>query len=370
VSKPAQRAYLGTFVFAATSLIVLTLSTIAYTLFYYNYVPTIGVEKTIHLQFGYLSPLSKARTSFQLTVGINRNGHPYGAVSLSSHLVSNQPYDISLLLHLPRSPTNLQAGNFMIDLALLGPSNTTGPILALSRRPTILQYKSTLVEAAHTLTGLPWFVLGWRKESEVLKVSMFEGVVFKKGWRNIPEKVRVVLEVGSEMQFYDVGLQIVARLRGIRWFLYNHRILAYLVFTSGFFIVTMSSTLLAYFVLSIYFAPTTPGPHELKPSSIKTTSESDTEPFNPLSTSDLSDTARTFPTFGRQMPLHYTPVKKEEDVRVKSEEEQLLGVQPMIGEADDEDEEDFEETEGSRWRDSGIGTGVEDSGLKVRKRRA
>jgi len=56
-------------------------------------------------------------------------------------------------------------------------------------------------------------------------------------------------------------------------------------------------------------------------------------------------------------------------VRVKSEEEQLLGVQPLIGEADDEDEEDYEETEGSRWRDSGIGTGVEDSELKVRKRR-
>lgn len=54
VSKPAQRAYLGTFLFATTSLILVFISTVAYVLFYYSYVPQIGVERTIHLQFGYM----------------------------------------------------------------------------------------------------------------------------------------------------------------------------------------------------------------------------------------------------------------------------------------------------------------------------
>ncbi|KAL8846971.1 MAG: hypothetical protein Q9221_007965, partial [Calogaya cf. arnoldii] len=52
VSKPAQKAYLGTFLFATTSLFLLGLSTIAYALFYFNYVPQVSVERTIHLQFG------------------------------------------------------------------------------------------------------------------------------------------------------------------------------------------------------------------------------------------------------------------------------------------------------------------------------
>ena len=57
VSKPAPRAYLGTFLVALTSILLLCVSTVAYTLFYYNYVPQNSVERVVHLQFGcaYLS---------------------------------------------------------------------------------------------------------------------------------------------------------------------------------------------------------------------------------------------------------------------------------------------------------------------------
>lgn len=56
LSKPAQKAYLGSFLLATTSLFLLALSTIAYALFYFNYVPQVSVERTIHLQFGYGLP--------------------------------------------------------------------------------------------------------------------------------------------------------------------------------------------------------------------------------------------------------------------------------------------------------------------------
>ena len=52
-SKPAQKAYLGTLLFAIASCILIAVSTVAYALFYYNYIPQIGVERVIHLQFGY-----------------------------------------------------------------------------------------------------------------------------------------------------------------------------------------------------------------------------------------------------------------------------------------------------------------------------
>jgi seipin len=51
-SKPAQRTYLNTILFMITSTILLGLAAFAYILFYLNYVPQIGIEKIVHLQYG------------------------------------------------------------------------------------------------------------------------------------------------------------------------------------------------------------------------------------------------------------------------------------------------------------------------------
>ncbi len=76
---------------------------------------------------------------------------------------------------------------------------------------------------------------------------------------------------------------------------------------------------------------------------------------------DLSDTPRTFPTYGRQPPLRYVPKVKEED----NEESVLdeIADQPPAAEADDEDEEegeDFPQRGGKT--DSGIGTSFSEAG--------
>src|SRR5450755_4398515 len=139
-SRPAIKAYLSTLLFLAFSLILVAISTTAYALFYYSYVPQLGLETTLHLQYGDAA-------------------HAHATATLdSSALSSQQPYDISLELHLPRTPTNLAAGNFMLDLSLLSrPSSTTtapaaGAVppnsstpLAHSRRPAILPYQSPLL---------------------------------------------------------------------------------------------------------------------------------------------------------------------------------------------------------------------------------
>lgn len=141
---------------------------------------------------------------------------------MSGALASLQPYDITLSLHLPRTPSNLAAGNFMLDLSLHPPPdpstsalNSSAPALARSRRPAILTYASPIVGTARTLSGLPWHVLGWR-ESEVVEVRMFEGVRFQRGWRNVPGWVGVGVEADEKMQFYEVGVRIVARFGGLR----------------------------------------------------------------------------------------------------------------------------------------------------------
>ena len=120
----------------------------------------------------------------------------------------------------------------MLDLSLVSPetagytadkrgssssaSDTHVSVIARSRRPAILTYVSPIVDAASTLSGLLWYILGWKKESEALEVSMFEGVEFGKGRKNIPQSVRVVIDADEKMQFYDLRVKIVAKLGGLR----------------------------------------------------------------------------------------------------------------------------------------------------------
>lgn len=116
----------------------------------------------------------------------------------------------------------------MLDLSLLAPSKVLSSTekllpeaalkqrLAHSRRPAILTYASPIIDTASTLTGLPFYVLGWKTESEVVEVSMFEGVEFPKGWRNVPQEVRLIVEADEKMQFYEVGVRIFAKFGGLR----------------------------------------------------------------------------------------------------------------------------------------------------------
>lgn len=46
---------------------------------------------------------------------------------------------------------------------------------------------------------------------------MFEGVVFARGWRNLPESVKVVIEADEKMQFYEISIKIVAKFSGLRY---------------------------------------------------------------------------------------------------------------------------------------------------------
>lgn len=138
-------------------------------------------------------------------------------------------------MHLPRTPNNLAVGNFMLDLSLLSPPESpnipgfsiptstngitgmsTTRTLAHSRRPAILTYASLITDTANTLSGLPWFFLGWKTESEVLEISMFEGVEFPRGSANIPQELKLVIDADEKMQFYEVGVRIVARFGGLR----------------------------------------------------------------------------------------------------------------------------------------------------------
>jgi seipin len=159
--------------------------------------------------------------------------------------------------------------------------------------------------------------------------------------------------------------------------MYNYRLSSFVVFSAAFWIVEMLAATVTWAVLSYYIFAN-------KDSSNPTTDETadpDNKPIKAESDDgtidDMSDTERTFPTYGRQPPLRYSSphIKKEES------EEPVLAPLRAGEAADDEDEsDDFvldasgAVTGGRDGRDdSGIGTSME-SGVeqreKVRKRRS
>ena len=111
----------------------------------------------------------------------------------------------------------------MIDLQLFAPAAPgiekvePAALLAHQRRPAILTYHSFAMEHIHRAVALPWYILGFRQESEVLDLSLMEEATFSRGWRNVPSSARVELQSDGKLQVYSVELAFKARLRGLRY---------------------------------------------------------------------------------------------------------------------------------------------------------
>lgn len=232
------------------------------------------------------------------------------------------------------------------------PSPHSDTPVSRSRRPAIMTHISPLVENAHIVANMLWFIVGWKRESEKLDVKMFERISFARGQKNVPDRIQIVVEADEKMQFYDAAVRVHARFHGLRWIMYNHRIFSFVFFTSAFFGVSLFFAGGAYFLFGARASDENSAQAKQEPARIKSEDLSD-----PLSTADLSDTPRRFPGLGRRQGLAYTGHSSSgfasgQDVRIKEEESPAL--MPLTAvEADDEDEE------ADSWRDSGIGTGRE-----------
>ncbi|KAI4853641.1 hypothetical protein E4T44_00708 [Aureobasidium sp. EXF-8845] len=347
VSKPAQRAYLTSVLFFSTCFFLLIVSIAAYLAFYWSYIPRIGFSRPIHLQFDSLeSP-------------------PWGVANLAPELVSLQPYDVKIQLRLPRTKTNTEIGNFMVETALFAPGEkgsvvddsripvakdpTATKVLASSRRTAILTYYSPVVDLARKATELHWLILGWRLEAETIEIPVFNGVSFAKGWRNVPDTMQIQVQSSARMQIYEANVIFKARFQGLRWIMYNHRITSAFVFIGAFWGTGVLFTAICWAVLSVWiFSSGDNTPVKTDTDDHKRIKAEDTEDEEQ---SKLSDTERTYPSYSKGPAMRYTSatIKKEE-----TEPEPFPSLLPTALEADDEDESDD-------FFDSGLGTSLESS---------
>ena len=194
---------------------------------------------------------------------------------LSSQLVLEQAYDVSVELTLPRSPPNTERGNFMVALFAIK-SRPEDPGFSLtaawaqqpppdpyahvtpenvvfsSRRPALIPYRDPLVARAARLVFLPYHIFfSPRAETAALSVPMGELVEFR---RDLPLALLLDVQAGQTLQVYAATVTLVARLRGLRWLMYNHRVLSFVAGTALFWFAEMLSMAVAWLLVAHYFA--------------------------------------------------------------------------------------------------------------------
>ncbi|KFY46849.1 hypothetical protein V494_00305 [Pseudogymnoascus sp. VKM F-4513 (FW-928)] len=353
-----------------TSTTLFGLAIVAYVLFYANYIPKIGIEREVHLQYG------------------DDTSNPYGLVSLDNSVMPQQAYDVLVEIDLPTSPANNDLGNFMVDMVMLSseykdssrPGTSTsrpsdlhswipaGSILFSSRRPAILTFRSDVVSLGKQLAGLPLYILGWSRESEKLLVPMAEGIVFEKGYKNAPRKVYLDIQCRHQqaLQVYNMRLLLRARFSGLRWLMYNHRILSFMVFTTAFWAAEVFFALVAWILLQSTFNATedqnSPVEQKFQGGSSKVKTEPLDDDVLDTDDSDVQDWSRRYTAYDRPAPVQHEPlIKKEDDEKnpLSSEAPAYLKTE----EADDESEDPtytrdiFKEGRSA----SGVGTSLSES---------
>ncbi|CAM1502048.1 Fc.00g040320.m01.CDS01 [Cosmosporella sp. VM-42] len=354
-SKPVQRAVVNSVLLVSSAVSLFCLAGIASALFFQNFVPDQVVTIPVHLQYG---------------AGLN----PYGIVPLTtSPMKSQQEYDISMTLSMPRSPPNLERGNFMISLHLLDSKADDRldksarkyadshegfeghRVLYSSRRPALFPYVDPVVSLASRVLFLFYHMLVPSSSTTTMMIPVAERVWFSK-YATIPNSAYVEIEAGQSVQIYHATLSLTAQLRGLRWLMFHYRLPTYLAFTFLFWVFEIVFMAVAWTIWSALAGSA--GDYGSKHEgsgrqAIKDTDESEGR-------GEESDRPETFPTYGRQPPLKYEPEVKQE-----FEDDQPLSELPVGGaEADDDSSE-----EDRRARDSGIGTSYsEGGGGSVRKR--
>lgn len=364
----------------------------------------------MYLQFHHSTSgaIPTSPTTVLQTHDVSAKNWPYGIANIPG-LVARQKYDVVVELTVPRSATNLNAGNWMVGLEMRGPSTAAGglkgmlgwdeewdvqdhsqggvpgettqkmdadtlanapTVLARSRRPAILTYRSYVIEHVHRLLRLPLYLIGWHTESEYLEISMMEGVEFERGVKSVPTSVKVEIRAKYPLEVYTVAVRLSAKMEGLRWIMYRYWLSSAVLGITLFWSVEMAVLLCTWAVFTLLFG--SPLPAQRK--GIKQEHDGDVTPKREPRDEDAtdpgtpySDTSRTFPTLSTQQPLHYasaTPTSPKSERNTPALEDIPTREE---AEADDEEDDDFileeplprsAERDGI-FTDSGIGTSVE-----------
>lgn len=258
--RPVANALVGTSVVMSVLAITLGLlygfAVLSYIVVYNEYIPTQVRTVPVHLQYGY---------------DIN----PYGMADLRGlRLMANQDYDVKVTLAIPRSPQNLDRGNFMLELKLLNQGSTGFPlpitvapatkeqlpetsVILTTTRPVLVPYTDPFVALASKALFILYHVLYPFADRQTLDVTVIERTVFGQ-LSGTPNALYLELTAGQTFQTYSAEVSFVAQLSGLKWLMYHHRFLGFFLFTWTFWLCEIFFMLATTGLVMAYLGRGTP----------------------------------------------------------------------------------------------------------------
>ncbi|KAI8577729.1 hypothetical protein K450DRAFT_250554 [Umbelopsis ramanniana AG] len=226
-SPRVQRTVIRTaFLTIALSWIV-SVACSAYIAFYMAHVP-----KTAHIEPVYLQ-YDKGMNPMAL-VDLTQKG------TYTKPLRHEQQYRVDIHMHVPSSEINFDVGNFMVRVDLKAADDKT---VAFSSRPSILRYQSALHRTLAVFARALPLLLGLAKETQTLVVPMMEHFVEDQS-HSVTKAIVSVSD--SRLQVYSMQLHMVADFHGLRYYMYNHRIITAMVFITLFICIELSFATVAW----------------------------------------------------------------------------------------------------------------------------
>lgn len=149
-------------------------------------------------------------------------------------------YTITVELDLPESPENSQIGMFMVNLTLY---SYTGGQIAASIKPTILRYKSSLLQIFSTVFYSLPLVLGLTEEKQKQSIVMFDD--YQEPFTEGSIYARVTI-LSHKIQLYNVELTFDAIFSGLAYYLYYWPISMTAIIVSGIFFSFIAVTLMMW----------------------------------------------------------------------------------------------------------------------------
>lgn len=196
----------------ATVFIILLLwaSIFIYITFYFLYIPSLDLSKTIHFDFD--SDCSS-----------DKCGNPKAIIPLTEYrnptlFAKGQQYRIRVDLTMPDSEVNSKQGMFMVKLRMFDANSKE---ITTTKRPSMLKYKSLVVRLIHIFFNWPFYVVGFSREDEKLQVPMIEEYVDGTRSKTGPANTAEIELIARDVQVYESTLVIQANLTGLRFYMVN-----------------------------------------------------------------------------------------------------------------------------------------------------
>lgn len=227
-----------------SSIVIVWISIFLYTAFYWAYMPSMVHMRQVHFEF---EPCEK-------NIGIC--SFPSANVQLTKKqqlLMVGQPYKINLHLEMPESNSNKKLGMFMVCANLY---SRDGHMVDKSCRPTMLHYRSNLLQILKTIVFSPMLVFDTREEKQNVVVELFSSFIENQNHPITSVDIRIQ---SQNIEFYSAAIGIQAHLSGLRYLMFHWPIISAIIgtCTNLFFIALIC--VLSY----LRFAPEDNGTFEL-----------------------------------------------------------------------------------------------------------